>query len=100
MDFTRTSVVKHLEGRGFTPVHPDYKVRLEQYILFHYDILEGELEDKKKFKGYCATFVSKTKDYYLANQRLITRMLEDDTHKVISVHSVLNHLNQKVSVLG
>ena len=100
MEFTRTSVIKHLEKhRGLTPVDSGYKERVEEFILFHFDILEGELADKKKFKGYCATFVSKTKDYYRSNKHEIDRMLDDDSHKVVLLHSVVNHLNQKNSVL-
>ena len=98
-EFTRKSVINHLDQRGFSPVHPLYRERVEQYILFHYNIMEEELAEKKKFKSYCSGFACKVKDYYYANERLIDRMLDDDSHKVVSLHSVLNHLNQKVNVL-
>ena len=83
MDFTRKSVIKHLdEIRGLSPVDPGYRERVEQYILFHFNILEDELAEKKKFKSYCSTFVSKTKDYYRENIYLLDRMFEDESHKV------------------
>ena len=86
MEFTRRSVVKHLESRGIfpSPTQADYRARVESFILLHFDLMSEELANPKQFRDYCSKFTSKVKEYYMANGRLIDRMLEDKSHKVIS----------------
>ena len=81
----------HLEKNyGLCPADSkfvEYRERVEKFILLHFDILKEELANPKKFRDYCSKFTSKVRDFYNENGRLISRMLEDESHKVVS-HSL------------
>ena len=84
MEFTRSSVVVHLEKiRGILPTDKEYREQIEKYILLHYDLMYEELASPKKFRAYCSSFATKARDYYQENERHVDRMLEDSSHKVV-----------------
>ena len=85
MNFTRLDVVNYLHNRGFSIVDEGYRAQVEKYILFRFDLLEEELVDRgKKFRSYCSLLASKVKGFYLENNSTFERMIDDDSHKVVS----------------
>ena len=85
MEFTRLDVVKYLHSRGITPVEVGYRAAVEKYILFRFDLLIEELVSLKKFRNYCSMLTTKVKKYYEANSNTFERMINDVSHKVVSI---------------
>ena len=90
--FSRRDLVEVLEKNGISPVAPDFRELVEQYILIHFDILEEQLVDPKKYSKYCIRFTSDVRGHYAKADNHLDRMFPK--HEVI----VINRVSQKVQL--
>ena len=84
MNFSRLDVLNYLHNLGFAIGEDGYRAQVEKYILFRFDLLAEELANEKKFRNYCSLFVSKVKAFYKENNGTFQRMIDDESHKVVS----------------
>ena len=89
--FSRRDLLKVLENNGRSPSDGDYRARVEQMILVHFDLLAEELVDKKAFRTYCSLFASKVRDWYTSKEcdYHLDRVI--DNHKVTKDILFENH---------
>ena len=64
MTFSRRYLLEMLDKNGISPSDGDFRARVEQYILFHFDLLAEEVVDKKGFRAICSLIASKVSKWY------------------------------------
>ena len=83
-----------LDKNGKSPADEDFRARVEQYILIHFDLLSEELADKKGFRAMCSLLASKVSKWYTSTEidYHLDRLF--DNHKVtIEKHTLVYNIN-------
>ena len=90
MTFSRRYLLEMLDKNGISPSDEDFRARIEQYILFKFDLLAEELVDKKGFRAICSLIASKVSKWYTEEADYHLDRLFDN-HKVTKDEHTLHN---------
>ena len=91
---SRHEVAESLYGNGYTPLHKEYSLMVQKFIIKKYKIQTDKIskESESALQEMAAKFTSKAKKFYLESQKKVSRMLEKKKILVFCHFLTLYHM--------